>query len=138
MAGDCTRSLIAGHDLLNPRSVAALVLRSLFLRSRRFCVPDSPELFSAGFYKLLMPTQVKFAKSVPFLATELPHELCRKRQRQKALLMDDTLQWNRWQELAERTSLENDPARLMKLVDELLAELHRLKEKTPDSTARSV
>ena len=37
--------------------------------------------------------------------------------------MDDTLQRNRWQELAEKASVENNPARLMKLVDELLAEL---------------
>jgi hypothetical protein len=52
--------------------------------------------------------------------------------------MDDTLQRNRWQELAERASVENDPARLMKLVEELLAELNRLKEKSSGSTAGSV
>ena len=52
--------------------------------------------------------------------------------------MDDTLQRNRWQELAEQASVEDNPARLMKLVDELLAELHRLKEKTRDSTGGSV
>ena len=52
--------------------------------------------------------------------------------------MDDTLQWNGWQELAEKASVENNPARLMKLVDELLAELNRLKEKTRESTAGSV
>lgn len=52
--------------------------------------------------------------------------------------MDDTLQRNRWQELAEQASVEDNPARLMKLVDELLAELNRLKEKTRDSTGGSV
>jgi hypothetical protein len=52
--------------------------------------------------------------------------------------MDDTLQRNRWQELAEKASVEDNPARLMKLVDELLAELNRLKEKTRDSTRGSV
>jgi hypothetical protein len=52
--------------------------------------------------------------------------------------MDDTLQRKHWQDLAERASVENDPARLMKLVEELLAELNRVREKSPDSTARSV
>jgi hypothetical protein len=52
--------------------------------------------------------------------------------------MDDALQQKRWLELAEKASVEDNPARLMKLVDELLAELHRLKEKTPDSTRGSV
>ena len=52
--------------------------------------------------------------------------------------MGDTLQRNRWQELAERASVEDNPARLMRLVDELLAELNRLKGKTRDSTAGSV
>lgn len=52
--------------------------------------------------------------------------------------MDDTLQRKRWQELAEKVSVENDPARMMKLVDELLAELNRLKAKNRDSTAGSV
>jgi hypothetical protein len=52
--------------------------------------------------------------------------------------MDDALQQKRWLELAEKASVEDNPARLMKLVDELLAELHRLKEKIPDSTRGSV
>jgi hypothetical protein len=52
--------------------------------------------------------------------------------------MYDTVQRNRWQELAEKASVEDNPARLMKLVDELLAELNRLKEKTRDSTRGSV
>jgi hypothetical protein len=43
--------------------------------------------------------------------------------------MDDTLQRNRWQELAEKASVGDNPARLMKLVDELLGELNRLKQK---------
>lgn len=52
--------------------------------------------------------------------------------------MDDTFQRNRWQELAAKASVEDNPARLMKLVDDLLAELNRLKEKTGDSTAGSL
>jgi hypothetical protein len=48
--------------------------------------------------------------------------------------MDDTLEWNRWQELAEKASVEDNPARLMKLLDELLAELNRLREKKRDPT----
>jgi hypothetical protein len=52
--------------------------------------------------------------------------------------MDDTLQRKRWQELAAKASVENDPARLTKLVEELLTELNRLKQKTGDSTAGSV
>lgn len=52
--------------------------------------------------------------------------------------MDDTLQRNRWQELAEKASVKDNPARLMKLVDELLGELNRLKQKTRDSTGGSV
>jgi hypothetical protein len=82
---------------------------------------------------------ITFANTVHRLAEELPHGLCRKRPAAgRCSLMDDTLQRNRWQELAEKASVEDNPARLMKLVDELLAELNRLKEKTRDSTRGSV
>lgn len=49
--------------------------------------------------------------------------------------MDDALDRKHWKELAERASVENDPGKLVKLVEELLAELNRVKEKTSDSTA---
>ena len=48
--------------------------------------------------------------------------------------MNDTLERKHWQELAEKASTEDDPARLMKLVEELLTELNRLREEKCDST----
>lgn len=48
--------------------------------------------------------------------------------------MNDTLERNGWQELAKKASTEDDPARLMKLVEELLAELNRLREEKCGST----
>jgi hypothetical protein len=52
--------------------------------------------------------------------------------------MDDPLERKRWQDLAEKASTEDDPMRLMKLVEELLAELSRLKEQKRGSTRGSV
>ena len=52
--------------------------------------------------------------------------------------MDNPLERKRCQELAEKASTEDDPAQLMKLVDELLAELSRLKEQKRGSTRGSV
>jgi hypothetical protein len=52
--------------------------------------------------------------------------------------MDHGREHKRWQELAEMASTENDPARQMKLVEELLAELNRLKEQKRDCTVESL
>ncbi len=52
--------------------------------------------------------------------------------------MQDGREHERWQELAEMATIENDPARLMKLVEELLAELNRLKEQKRDCTGESL
>ena len=51
--------------------------------------------------------------------------------------MDYGREHKRWQDLAEMATTENDPARLMKLVEELLAELNRLKEQKRDCTEES-
>lgn len=48
--------------------------------------------------------------------------------------MDGPLERKRWQDLPEQASTEDNPARLMKLVEELLAELSRLKEQKRGST----
>jgi hypothetical protein len=52
--------------------------------------------------------------------------------------MDHEREHRRWQELAEMASTENDPARLIKLVEELLAELNRLEEQKRDCTGESL
>jgi hypothetical protein len=52
--------------------------------------------------------------------------------------MDHGREHKRWQELAEMASTENDPARLIKLMEELLAELNRLKEQKRDCTVESL
>lgn len=52
--------------------------------------------------------------------------------------MQDGREHERWQELAEMATIENDPARLMKLVEELLAELNRLKEQKRDCIGESL
>src|SRR5438445_12431124 len=124
---------MVGDDLSHSGSVEAVVLRS-----RRFYVPDSPELFSEGFCKLLMAAPLRSRRPSIVWQWNCPIGFAANVPQQEVLLMDDTLQWNGWQELAEKASVENNPARLMKLVDELLAELNRLKEKTRESTAGSV
>jgi hypothetical protein len=82
---------------------------------------------------------ITFAKTRPLFGSGIaPWALPQTPRNKRCSFMDDTLQRNRWQELAEKASVEDNPARLMKLVDELLAELNRLKEKTRDSTRGSV
>ena len=115
-------------------------VEALVLRSRRFYVPDSPELFSEGFCKLLMAAPLRYVREYRLLFGSgiALWALPQTSRNRRCSFMDDTLQRNRWQELAEKASVEDNPARLMKLVDELLAELNRLKEKTRESTGASV
>lgn len=52
--------------------------------------------------------------------------------------MDGPLERKRWQDLAEQASTEDNPARLMRLVEELLAELSRVREQKRGPTRGSV
>src|ERR1700756_1604352 len=124
---------MAGDDLSHSGSVEAVVLRS-----RRFYVPDSPELFSKAFFKLLMAAPLRSRITSIIWQWNCPMGLAANVRDRRCSFMYDTVQRNRWQELAEKASVEDNPARLMKLVDELLAELNRLKEKMRDSTRGSV
>ncbi len=110
------------------------------LRSETFYVRESLEPPSEWFYKFLKVWRLGFAPAFHSLAAELPGTVLAKnvRRRGGCAVMQDGREHERWQELAEMATIENDPARLMKLVEELLAELNRLKEQKRDCTGESL